>query len=54
MKSMLIYNFEKIDKGIISIRSEAKTKVSIKHEFVKIFIASLPVFSEKSKGSIKN
>ena len=39
-----------MDKGIIWIRSKAKTipinfnKVSLKLKFVKIFIASLPVY----------
>ena len=46
----LIYDFEKMDKGIILIRSKAKiipinySKVSLKLEFVKIFIASLHVY----------
>ena len=64
----LIYDFEKMGKGIIWIRIKAKTipikfnKVSFKLEFVKIVIANcyfclftiLDGFSEKSKGSIKN
>ena len=46
----LIYDFEKMGKGVIWIKIKAKTipinfsKVSFKLEFVKIFIASLPVY----------